>query len=500
MTRGYLNGVLASPDFIKRYGVTVDGSTYLTARTRSLFTSFQVVGTLIGCLICDPIINWGNRGSMGAGSAVYALGVALQAAGLPAPVFIVGRVCMGMALALASSIIPQYLVEVSSGTNRGRMFAFYLIFLTSGNVLACGISMGTSHFTDSRGWRITICMQLLIAACIGLGALICPEAPTLLLRRNDLVGARRALAILQARSADSPEIGDAVTTMQATLATTSGQVDELSTLQRFRECFRGTDRRRTLLGIGTAGLTILTGTNFWFNYGTTFFEVAGVTNSYLISLVLALINFVCSAPATYLMERAGRRLCLMVGAAGIALTQLLSGIIHDVAPNTVHDKHMLVAGSILFIAIFAPTWGVGGWVVMTEAFSVRLRLEQTAITMIVYWVATWFIGFIVPYLVDATEANLGANVCYLWAATCTACFLWTYFFVPELAGLSVSDMDALFHEKVPAWKSMQWARRRRLQVLDGATPAAEGEEQTSSGLDEEGLSEKTGRVEVKVLG
>ncbi|RAH75405.1 uncharacterized protein BO66DRAFT_433480 [Aspergillus aculeatinus CBS 121060] len=95
-----------------------------------------------------------------------------------------------------------------------------------------------------------------------------------------------------------PDINNALAAMQKAMVTAGEHAEGLSTLQRLRECLReclrGTDRRRMFLGIGAAGLTILTGANFWFNYRTSFFEAAGVTNSCLVSLNLALINFVCS--------------------------------------------------------------------------------------------------------------------------------------------------------------------------------------------------------------
>lgn len=49
---GYLNGVIASEDFDRRYGpIGADGQHFLLPLTRSLFTSMLIVGTVFGCLI-----------------------------------------------------------------------------------------------------------------------------------------------------------------------------------------------------------------------------------------------------------------------------------------------------------------------------------------------------------------------------------------------------------------------------------------------------------------
>lgn len=49
--------------------------------------------------------------------------------------------------------VPSYLMECSTASNRGRLMAFYSQFLTTGNVLACGINYGTNKYSDSRSWR-----------------------------------------------------------------------------------------------------------------------------------------------------------------------------------------------------------------------------------------------------------------------------------------------------------------------------------------------------------
>lgn len=143
--------------------------------------------------------------------------------------------------------------------------------------------------------------------------------------------------------------------LQKTLAeqTAMGQV-------RIVECFQGSNLRRTPLGLAMAFFTIATGITFWFGYGTTFFIAAGVSNSYLISLILAIVNCVFTAPSLHLVERLGRRRLLLWGGIIMVVTQTLTGAIHSAAPNSNASKNMLVAGAVIFIAAYAPSWGVGG--------------------------------------------------------------------------------------------------------------------------------------------
>ncbi|KAK7698460.1 hypothetical protein SLS64_012581 [Diaporthe eres] len=235
-----------------------------------------------------------------------------------------------------------------------------------------------------------------------------------------------------------------------------------------------------MLGMAMSFFTIATGIIFWFGYGTTFFMASGVNNSYLISLILAVTNCVFTAPSIYLIERFGRRWSLMVGGIIMALTQILTGAIHSASPDSLASRNMLVAGAIIFIAAYAPTWGIGGWVVMTEPFSNRLRIIQTSLVLGVYWIITWLVGFVTPYMVNPTAANLGVNVAFIWFGIGLVSILWAFFYVPELAGLSRAEVDLLFEQRVPAWRSVAW--KKNLRAINGISPPNGGKAPSAEGV------------------
>lgn len=80
---------------------------------------------------------------------------------------------------------------------------------------------------------------------------------------------------------------------------------------------------------------------------------------------------------------------------------------------------------------------------MTEPFSNRLRIIQTSLVLGVYWIITWLVGFVTPYMVDPTAANLGVNVAFIWFGIGLVSILWAFFYVPELAGLSRAEVCLL---------------------------------------------------------
>src|SRR5690606_12265516 len=65
------------------------------------------------------------------------------------------------------------------------------------------------------------------------------------------------------------------------------------------------------------------------------------------------------------------------------------------------------------------------------------------------------IGYATPYLVDPGEgnANLGVKVFFVWGSCCFLCIAFVFFFVKETKGLSLEEIDRLFEDGVPAWRS-----------------------------------------------
>jgi MFS transporter, SP family, sugar:H+ symporter len=79
--------------------------------------------------------------------------------------------------------------------------------------------------------------------------------------------------------------------------------------------------------------------------------------------------------------------------------------------------------------------------------------------MACYWPVQWLVGFVTPYMVDATAGDLGVKVAYIWLGMGVILIAWAYFYVPKLVRLSVTEVDTPFEEKVPARKSIVWKQR-----------------------------------------
>lgn len=80
---------------------------------------------------------------------------------------------------------------------------------------------------------------------------------------------------------------------------------------------------RTWTGIGLQAWQQLSGVNFIFYYGTTFFEASGIANPFLITIATAVVNVGSTIPGILLIDRLGRRNMLLGGAAVMLVCQYL---------------------------------------------------------------------------------------------------------------------------------------------------------------------------------
>ncbi|KXJ90734.1 general substrate transporter [Microdochium bolleyi] len=482
---GCMNGVLGSNDFKQRYGVSDDGgeTMYLTPTTKSLFSSLAVIGALIGCFIPAAVTNKiGRKGCFMMASVSHMIGVCILLAAPPAAVFILGRIFIGVALGLITAISGAYLNEASSPGLRGSIFSILQQMLTVGTVLSNGINWATKSLPGANSWRVSVGFQFLISIVMLSASLVAPESPSVLVRWGRSEDAANSLAITQGLDSFSDEVQTIVRRLEKDSPSTSAIITKEDMLHPtppaptfwtlFRECFQGTALRRTLLVAAVSALCLSTGFVFWTSYGTTFLADAGVSDAYMVSFILAAVQFACTIPTIWLTDLLGRRTLLLIGTSIMGLVLFLAGLLYTVLPRG-HPTatQMLIAGAVTYIGSYGATWGPVTWLVMAEPLSARHRIPQTTVTFAVYWLTYLVIGFATPFLVDRSAVNMGPYICYLWFGGVVVALLWVYACVPELTGLSEGQIDMLFEQRVPAWRSKAW--KREMIAAEEAVVAAE---------------------------
>jgi hypothetical protein len=84
--------------------------------------------------------------------------------------------------------------------------------------------------------------------------------------------------------------------------------------------------------------------------------------------------------------------------------------------------------------------------IASELGGTRLRKKTMALSTSFDVVSAFAITFTIPYLLGKPGANLAAKVGFVFMGICIAGVLFCFFFVPELSGRSLEEVDELFEQ------------------------------------------------------
>lgn len=351
-----------------------------------------------------------------------------------------------------SVLVPLYQSEMAPKWIRGTLVCAYQLAITAGLFLAAVVNIFTQGLQERNAFRIPLALQFVWAGVLLLGLSLLPETPRYLVKRNLRVQAANSLSRLRRLDITHPALIEELAEIEA------NHEYELSLgPSTYRDAFTGSPHlgRRLMTGCGLQILQQLTGCNFILYYGTTFFLNTGVSSPFVIQLIINLVNVLSTVPGMIFVESLGRRRSLMVGAAGMAVSQLLVAAVGTAVPELRVANIILVVFVCCYIFFFAASWGPVTWVVTSEIFPLKVRAKSMSISTASNWFFNFAIAYGTPYLVNPGPgcANLGAKVFFLWGAFCVLAFVFVWTMVYETSKISLEQIDELYERVDRAWNS-----------------------------------------------
>ncbi|KAF7316512.1 Monosaccharide importer [Mycena indigotica] len=528
---GTIGGIIVMKDWIETFG-TYDPSgvlgtdtqgRFLKTANKSLVVSILSAGTFVGALFAYPMGDIvGRKWGIVASCCVFSLGIGLQLDTQWAT-FVVGRFIAGLGVGLVSCLVPMYQSECAPKSLRGLIVGLYQLAITLGALISAIVLNATKDFGDHSAWRIPIAVQFVWAFVLGGGMLLLPESPRYLLYKGRVNAARKALSRFTKTPPNSPEVDAQTQEIQQALA---AEQENANASWFEADCFRNTESKnglRTWTGIWLQAWQQLTGKpqgfispdhfahtlegiNFIMYYGTSFFSNSGIKNSFIITIIIDVVNTAMTIVGIQLIDRVGRRRLLLIGAAGMLVCEYIIAIVGTTVGQAgagginLAAQRVLIAFACFYIAFFACSWGPVAWVVSGEIFSLKLRAKSMSLAIASNWLWNFGIGYATPYLVDQSTkgqpngvatASLGVKVFFIWGSTCVGCLLFAYFFIPETKGLSLEQIDLLYRNS----SVLGSTRYRKEMLLDSETEAAKGntehvEDASDATISDPGLREK----------
>jgi len=413
---------------------------------------FTVASLLIGCFIGAFFAGrladlMGRRNTMMVAAALFLVGALVQGAADSQIIFVIARICGGMAVGAASVLSPAYISEVAPANIRGRLTTVQQIMIITGLTAAFLVNYflaKTAGLSTARlwggieAWRWMFLMQALPAAIFLVALFLIPESPRYLVSKGRAEHARAVLTSL---------FGPDIAKSKLEEIRASFSEDHRPRLSDIRSP-NGGIRKIVWVGIMLAAFQQFVGINVIFYYGATLWKLAGFTEqqSLLINIVSGAVSIAACFGTIAVIDKVGRKPLLLIGSAGMAvtlfaMTYAFSQGSLDAQGNLVLSKELgtlAVVAANLYVIFFNFSWGPVMWVMLGEMFPNQIRGSALAVSGFVQWFANFLISFSFPVM----AAKLGLTVSYAFYAICAVIsFFLVQSMVHETRGKELEQME-----------------------------------------------------------
>ena len=360
----------------------------LSAGLQQLVVGSLLLAAVVGALLGGPITDaWGRKKTLILAALIFGVGALVASFSPNLAVLVVARVLLGLAIGIASMIVPVYIAEIAPPRVRGALVSLQQFMITVGIMVSYLVSYA---FSGSGAWRWMLGVGMIPAAILFVGMLPLPESPRWLLaqdRRQDALGVLRRIRHEEHNpEAELAEI-EAVHKMQAGVS--------------YQDLFRPSVRPALVVGVGIAFINQMVGVNAVIYYAPTILKDAGFSSSaaILATTGVGILNMLVTLCALLLIDRVGRRPLLLVGISGVLLALIVLGAAYLLPGGPSGAGFLLVAGLLVYIASFAASLGIAIWLLNSEVYPLEVRGKGAAAGAFTHWVLDFVIASTVLTLI-----------------------------------------------------------------------------------------------------
>jgi hypothetical protein len=210
------------------------------------------------------------------------------------------------------------------------------------------------------------------------------------------------------------------------------------------ECFKGSNRKRTITAIFAASGQQLIGATFVTGYATYFFDLINVENFFLVSCILYVVMIIATCAVFGLVEIVGRRTLIVPSLFILCVLLLIIGIMGCV-PNQNTAGWVIIVMIYIWAVIYQLSIGATGFVLASEVATMRLRAATQALVTVTNGVWGLIMQFTIPYMINSDAGNLGGKTGFIFFATGSVTAVVGYFLFPETKVCLVSLYSSLVH-------------------------------------------------------
>jgi SP family arabinose:H+ symporter-like MFS transporter len=398
-------------------------------------------GWVVSCLMIGAIIGAGFAGFLSdrlgrkkmliAAGLLFTIGSVLSAVAPTVNMFVIARIIGGIGIGVSSTLVPLYIAEIAPSKHRGRLVSLNQLAVVIGIsaiyfVNRAIVNAGNQAWDVNYSWRWMFGCGLIPGIIFVVLLFLVPESPRWLHKKGLENKSFSILEKINGTEQAKKELEDMKASIQKE---SSGSLSLL---------FKSGYRTALLIGVVLAILQQVTGINAIMYYAPEIFKKVGVgTNaSFTETIIVGLVNFVFTIVSLWLIDKAGRKTLLILGAAIMTVSLAVVGFEF----NGTHPNGTLVLIFILlFVAAFAVSFGPIVWLVIAEIFPTNIRGRATAIASVALWLADYVVSQFFPVLLGKTGPSV---TFFIFAILGVVAFIFSLTVVRETKGKTLEEIES----------------------------------------------------------
>lgn len=415
----------------------------LTPFQQGAVVSATVFGAMVGALGSGPAADrHGRQRILLAAGVVFTLGALGTGVASTVVMLVLFRFILGLAIGIASVMVPLYLAEMAPAQDRGVITSLNQFMIILGTALAAAIGYLLA-FTGS--WRWMLLLGTFPAVVLIAGMLVMPDTPRSLVRHGHIERARTVLAGLRGDTTLAERELTEITALEEQHDRRTGTYLSASWVRQLLFLGALLAIFQQITGIGTIIYvpTVLTGLGMSPLTALLFGFLNGPLNILIIAVVIR----------AKIVDRRGRKPILLAGLVGMSASMLTAGIAMLTLPtHSIALFTIVVAAFVVFTTTFSATWGPVLWVMLAEIFPLTIRGSAMAIATLFNWLTAFLVSLTFPTLTALVSAGT-VYIAYATAGLVIFPIVWRM--VPETKQRSLESLEAEFRtgrltERIPA--------------------------------------------------